>query len=157
MRMRTTLLLAAGLLLAGCAAPGKPTTGTGSGSTALDVRHLDGCASGETREHSEVVAGRAALQDLWNRSCGGGPAPDVDFAQRTVVAYFWGQKATSGYSVELLNATDDGGSVTVRVARDAPGPSCFNAQLITYPADVATIPMTAEAVTFATLDRTVPC
>lgn len=151
----------AAMLLAGCAAPaGRDAPGAGGSSAspaALDVQRLDGCASREAAQRSDVVAGQAALQELWNRSCGGGPAPVVDFAQRTVVAYFWGQKPTGGFRVEILNATAAGGTVTVRVARDAPGAGCVNAQVVTYPAGLATIPRTAASIGFDAVDRTVPC
>ncbi|MCA1814653.1 MAG: protease complex subunit PrcB family protein [Halobacteriales archaeon] len=159
--MRPLPAVLAALLLAGCATPAPPGangTNGGTGSTALlDVARIEGCASQQAAERSDVINSQGALQELWGRSCGGGQAPSVDFARRTVVAYFWGEKRTGGYSTEVVNASDDGARIVVRVARDTPGPACYNAQIITHPADLASIPSTSKPVVFDTVDRTMPC
>jgi len=161
-------LLVAGLallLLAGCTTTPAPRGSNGTSSTgtppassaSLAFDRVDGCASSRSSEQQVVARSQADFDAMWRASCGPNPEPSVDFAGRTVLAYFWGEKRTGGFSTEVVNVTDSGAQVEVRVARDSPGPGCATAQIVTHPADVVSIPATSKPVTFTFVDRTVPC
>jgi hypothetical protein len=160
-------MLVLGLVLAaGCTSPAD----TLPQGKALAWDELEGCASTQASERNEVVQSQDELDALWASSCSGagpgvpqlvgsgqGEAPRVDFARHTVLAVFWGQKSTGGYSTEVVNITEASDHIAVRVARDSPGPACAVAQVVTYPAYLATTEKLAKAVHFAFVDRTVPC
>jgi hypothetical protein len=84
------------------------------------------------------VAGDAAsLAALW-RSVGGNQlpapaAPTVNFAQSRVVAFFWGQKTSGGYSVQYLSSRLSGNTLHVTLRLAMPAPGSMTTQVLTSP------------------------
>lgn len=67
------------------------------------------------------------------------PEPEMDFSKAAVVAAFAGEKRTGGYSVAIKNA---GEKVSVEVI--APPKDAFVTQALTYPFQIALVPVEEE-------------
>ena len=164
--MRAPLLLAVlSLLLAGCATPER--TGTAPGpdeGRALSFTPMDECGSTQASELNTVVQGQQEWEQLWERSCRGGPLdaedqppPEVDFARSSVVASFWGEKSTGGYSVRILAITEMDDHVLIEVERAAPPPTCPVIQVLTYPHAMARSEKLTKAARFSFQDIVTEC
>lgn len=114
-----------------------------SGSSAPSVGPVPGCFSQRATELYEVIRDQAAWVRRWQESCqanseGGAPpqtppAPAVDWERQAIIAAFWGQKSSGGYTIELRRVTQTATHDVFEVVRTAPGPGCGTAAVITHP------------------------
>jgi hypothetical protein len=107
-----------------------------------------GDQSGVDVERQVVARTAAEWTGLWRQHAAGQPAPSVDFAKEMVVAVFLGSRNTAGYSVEIVNAETEQGSLIVRYRQRAPSPDAITAQIITTPFQIVAIPKASGDVTF---------
>lgn len=165
--------LALALLLAGCTGPGgtspydggsPPGTtppGPGPQEGPVTFERFEGCTSVQEQEQYVVVSSQAQWEALWLDACaegqGGQPPPDVDFAQRSLVAAFWGQKQTGGFAVSVQAITVRAADTQVEVERVTPGPTCAVTSVLTYPADLVLAPKLAKPPTWTFHDRVEEC
>jgi hypothetical protein len=66
--------------------------------------------------------------------------PSVDFSKSTVIAVFAGQKPNGGYDARVTDVLKNENNITVYATFSEPGPSCVNAQVITSPYHIISIP-----------------
>jgi hypothetical protein len=90
---------------------------------------------------------------LWKRHAPAMALPTVDLASRTVVAVFLGSRPSGGFAVEIVGAHTKGGVTTVEWREKRPGPDEMNAQIITSPAHIASIPKVAGDIRFEKLEK----
>ena len=72
----------------------------------------------------------------------------MDFNSESVLAVFLGQRATSGYSAEILSVRAKGGSVRVDWREVAPGPNCIVLMVVTVPFTIVRIPVPGAEASF---------
>lgn len=108
-----------------------------------------------------VIRDQAAWQAAWDRITRNRipPAnlPPVDFSSRIVLLAASGTKPTGGYSIAIVQATEDNGAITVEVTPISPGANCVVPQLVTSPVDIGTIPQTSVPITFNITRKTQNC
>lgn len=157
------------LLLAGCTAPAA-LPGDGE-PRALALERIEDCSSRQASELNKVVQTQREWEQLWRQACGDGSVvpvaaadaqgantpPLVDFAQRTVLATFWGQKNNGGFGTQVEVVEERGGEALVRVARVRAGPSCATLQAITYPHDIVVVAKLTAPVRWTFQDRVQDC
>lgn len=119
------------LLLTGCTSPG--------GGDWQDL----GCVTGQergrgTQEGTWMATDPSGFQPLWSESCSNEEIPDVDFGEEQVVAYFWGEKSTGGYILEVQEVKD-GSPHQILIERITPGEDCATTAALTYPGIVLAI------------------
>ncbi len=61
------------------------------------------------------------------------PTPSVDFSQSRVVAFFWGQKPTGGYSLQLVSSQLVGDTLRVTLRLTSPPAGAIVTQALTSP------------------------
>ena len=155
----------ASLLLAGClpeegvmnagSAPGVPRTGEAPGppSAELPFGTVDqGIRSGIRDARQAVVRDPGTWGALWAEHVKGRvpepPLPLVDFSREMVLAYFLGEKPTSGYAVEIREIALSAGRVLVHVAVTAPPPGAPVLQVLTQPFHIVRAPRSELPVEF---------
>ena len=87
-----------------------------------------------------VVRSPAEWSTLWKAHDPRGPLPPVDFTREMVVAVFVGSRPTSGYSVEIVRAVGNSGTLVVEYVETAPSRDAITAQVLTAPYHLAAIP-----------------
>jgi protease stability complex PrcB-like protein len=107
-----------------------------------------GDQSGVDVERQVVARTAAEWAALWRQHAPGQPPPSVDFAKEMVVAVFLGSRNTAGYSVEIVSAETEQGSLIVRYRPRAPSPDAITAQIITTPFQVVAMPRATGDVKF---------
>jgi hypothetical protein len=107
-----------------------------------------GDQSGLETERRAVARTDAEWTALWRQHAPAGPAPPVDFSKETVVGVFLGSRSTAGYSVEIVSAALDQGTLLVRYRQRAPAPDAITAQIITTPFHIVAVPKTSADVKF---------
>jgi hypothetical protein len=157
--------VAACALLAGCAGPGDPaptaSPGDGPGSTSAaptspasdepkgGFRVLEtGTNSGIGSDGFEgrVLRDQAAWEAFWAehkswQSEPGSP-PAVDFAGgEAAVAVFMGNQSSSGYSIEVSDASPAYGGLLVHYVTWSPGGGCATAAVTTQPFQLVAVPL----------------
>ncbi|WP_457631792.1 protease complex subunit PrcB family protein [Oceanithermus sp.] len=79
----------------------------------------------------------AFLQQIWPLASGNRvprPAPpQVDFERQSVAAFFWGQKRSGGYSLEVLGVELNGDVAEIRLELKRPAPGTIVTQSLTSP------------------------
>lgn len=131
-----------GLALGGClpredrGCPACP--GAGTASLLLPFETVDhGVHSGVREERRVVVRDEAAWRALWDEHVAGRvpepPLPSVDFTREMAVAFFLGEKPTSGYGVEIVEIVLGGERLQVRVEVVSPPPGAPVLQVLTQP------------------------
>ena len=90
---------------------------------------------------------------LWKRHAPAQPLPAVDLSTRTVVAVFLGSRPSAGFAVEITGTRAKDGVTTVEWRETRPGPGEMNAQIITSPAHIASIPKVAGEIRFEKLEK----
>jgi len=91
-----------------------------------------------------LVNNASSWQALWKSSCWMSEPPPVDFSAASVLAAFWGRRLTTGYRIEITNATAFDGNATVLVVRTSPG-KCVGAPGHSWPVSLATTEKLREA------------
>ena len=90
---------------------------------------------------------------LWKRHAPALPLPAVDLSTRTVVAVFLGSRPSGGFAVEITGTRVKDGVTTVEWREKRPGPDDMNAQIITSPAHIASIPKVTGEIRFEKLQK----
>ena len=93
-------------------------------------------------EEPRQVAVRSAGEwaALWKMHEATAQMPAVDFTREMVVAVFAGSRPTGGYSVEIVRAVGNTGTLVVEYVESAPAAGSVAAQLLTAPYHLAAIP-----------------
>ncbi|MEP6908856.1 MAG: protease complex subunit PrcB family protein [Actinomycetota bacterium] len=69
-----------------------------------------------------------------------GSAPGVDFSTHELLFVSVGPRSSTGYSVQVLSARDDGGTINVRVSERTPGLNEHVEPHVTYPYRLLSLP-----------------
>jgi hypothetical protein len=84
-----------------------------------------------------LASNQSQLQTIWRLATGlqlPQPAPpSVDFNLNRVVAFFWGQKPTGGYGIQLLSTQLSGNTLRVTLRLNSPAPGAILTQALTSP------------------------
>ena len=105
-------------------------------------------------EPKQAVARTAAeWTALWRQHAGDAPAPAVDLSTRTVIAVFLGTRGTAGYAVDITGTRQAAGVLTVEWRERRPDRDAITAQVLTSPAQIATIPKFAGEIRFEKAER----
>lgn len=84
-----------------------------------------------------LLSSQVQLESVWRLAVGHMlPAPTipvVDFDQSRVVAFFWGQKPTGGFGIQLLNTWLVGSTLRVELRLSSPAPGAIVTQALTSP------------------------
>ena len=102
-------------------------------------------------ERQVVARSGAEWNALWRQHDPERAAPAVDFAKEMVVGVFLGSRNTAGYSVEILSAAVEQGTLVVRYRQRAPSPGAITAQIITMPFHLVAVPTASAEVKFQRL------
>ncbi len=161
MRRRVVLGLAVGgvLLLGGCLPrddAGCPACSGGGPQVGLDLgleRVDQGTSSGIRDARQVVVRDAATWAALWQQHTAGAhpprPLPEVDFLREMVLAFFLGERPTSGYSAHITDIVLHPDHMLVRVRVGAPPPGTVVLQVLTQPYDIVRVPRSGVPVQFA--------
>ena len=102
----------------------------------------------------ELVANDEDWRQAWTAIGGGRPVPEVNFATRSVVVVYQGQKPTGGYSVSVEEIRRDGTVLAVRVNERRPASGSFTTQVITSPFVAVSVPRPAAGTIVRFADET---
>ncbi len=97
------------------------------------------------------------LAMLWTMLGRTDAMPEVDFTMSEVLAVFDEERPSAGYAVEVVSVSDANDTRTVTIRHLLPGESCTNAQMLTKPYVLITVPKTTLPLTHARESVTVPC
>ncbi len=115
-----------------------------------------GVHSGIRAERRVVVRDGTAWAALWaEHGAGRTPQPElppVDFTQEMVVGYFWGEKPTAGYRVELTEVVAEATRLVVRVEVGSPPPGAPVLQVLTQPYHLVRLPRSELPVEFLVVE-----
>jgi hypothetical protein len=99
-----------------------------------------------------LASNTSQLLTLWRLATGNQipqPAtPAVDFNLNRVVAFFWGQKPTGGYSVQYVSSQLSGNTLRVTLRLNSPAPGAILTQALTSPFVILEVPGRFERVEF---------
>jgi hypothetical protein len=95
----------------------------------------------------------AEWEKLWRSHAFEKPLPKVDFSTRRVVAIFLGSRPTPGYQIEIISVKTEGDTSTVEWRELRPQQGLLQAQVLTSPALIASIPKTGSTVAFRKVTR----
>ncbi|MDW8424341.1 MAG: protease complex subunit PrcB family protein [Meiothermus sp.] len=91
-----------------------------------------------------LASNTSQLVTLWRLATGNQipqPAtPAVDFNLSRVVAFFWGQKPTGGYSVQYVSSQLSGSTLRVTLRLNSPAPGAILTQALTSPFVMLEVP-----------------
>lgn len=91
-----------------------------------------------------IASNQGQLQSIWRLATGNQlpqPAtPSVDFNLNRVVAFFWGQKPTGGYGIQLLNTQLSASTLRVTLRLVSPAPGAILTQALTSPFVMLEVP-----------------
>ncbi len=107
-----------------------------------------GDMSGIDMPRQSAVRTEAEWTALWKLHAPAKPAPAVDFTRTLVLAAFLGTRPTAGFSVEIVGARDEGGTLVVQVVEKRPPPDAITAQVLTAPYHIVAVPAHAGPVRF---------
>jgi PrcB C-terminal len=108
---------------------------------AVPVRSLDkGPMSQIDAARQAVVRSTAEWDTLWQQHAGDRARPAVDFSKDMVVAVFLGTRPSSGFSVEIVGARQEGSALVVLYRESRPQPGVVAAQVLTSPYHVVAVP-----------------
>lgn len=99
-----------------------------------------------------LAANQAQLDSIWRNATGNQlptPAtPNVNFAANRVVAFFWGQKPSGGYTVSLVGTQTVGNTLRVTLNLTSPRPGDITTQALTSPFIILSVPGAPTKVEF---------
>jgi hypothetical protein len=105
--------------------------------------------SGINAASYSVVKSQQDWEALWKAhtaSVDPRPAtPAVDFQKEFVVATFWGDKPSSGYTVDIVSAVANRDTITVTVRQKSPPPGAPVLTVVTQPYDMVAVTRTGLA------------
>lgn len=96
-----------------------------------------------------IVRSEAEWQKLWSELGSRQVIPKVDFQTRMVVGVFLGTRATSGFSVQIVEVREGSGELSVKYAERRPSPTNPVMQVLTAPFALVSIPKREGSVRFA--------
>jgi hypothetical protein len=116
---------------------------------ASPLRVLDkGIQSRVDEGRQVIVRTPAEWTALWRQHSPDRDQPRVDFGRDMVVGVFLGSRATAGFSVEVVSAHSEEGTLIVRFRETRPKTDVIVAQVITSPYHLVAIPHHAGNVKF---------
>ena len=153
----------AAVLLGGCLPEGLRWAGPGEtggemdegeGTGQVPFNALDhGVRSGIRDARRLVIRDVETWQALWAEHVAGRvpapPLPPVDFAREMVLAFFLGEKPTSGYTATITEVLQLQDKLRVKVAVETPPPGSFLLQVLTQPFHIVRLPRYDLPVEFA--------
>jgi len=154
-----------GLLLGGCfpkeALEPRPLVcpgGTSAPALSVPFETIDqGVHSGIRSGRQLVVRDSAAWAALWAEHIAGRvsapPLPVIDFAREMVIAFFLGEKPTSGYSAGIAEIVFDDNKLIVRVDVESPPPGTILLQMLTQPFHIVMSTRSDAPVEFVIVER----
>jgi hypothetical protein len=89
---------------------------------------------------------------LWHQHSWDRPTPTVDFAHEMVAGVFMGTRPTAGFSIEIVGARQEQGTLVVEYRETRPGRDTITAQVITAPYHLVAIPQFTGTVTFRKIE-----
>jgi hypothetical protein len=93
-----------------------------------------------------VVRDQTAWRAMWERVYRAiqplPPLPSVDFTQSMLVVVALGSRPTTGYDGTVAAAARDDGILRVQALERYPGAGCVEAEMLTNPIDIVTLPAT---------------
>ncbi len=112
-----------------------------------------GYASGYTQAQNFVINDQAAWSKVWTLAfCSSpNPCPDVpvvNFASRTVLAVFMGQKPILGYQINITQVSRIGPNVLVAIDATVPAQTCGGLTALVFPSHIVDIQKTNAKVFF---------
>lgn len=128
-------LLAGLISLCGVLEACGPEQGRGESLGAeLPVRplRLEGLRTSAVATGNRVWSSEQEFTRFW-QAHSSAPRPEIDFAERSVVAVFLGERPNAGYSVEIGRIFISDGVVVVHYTELLPNPERDYATMITYP------------------------
>jgi hypothetical protein len=118
-------------------------------TTAAPMRTIArGDQSGVETERQSVARTDVEWTALWHQHAPEQQPPPVDFSKEIVVGVFLGSRSTAGYSVEIVGAAVEQGTLVVRYRQRAPASDAITAQIITTPFHLVAVPKTTADVKF---------
>jgi heat shock protein HslJ/uncharacterized protein YecT (DUF1311 family) len=116
---------------------------------------------GITTQRFEVIRDSSSFTNLWrSHSEGFSPAPEqpvVDFDQNMVIATFFGEQRTGGYSIEITGVAELADSIVVNVKGTLPGAGCMLTMAVSKPYHVVNIPKSSKPAAFVTTVERANC
>ena len=85
---------------------------------------------------------------LWKLHAPTRPAPAIDFTKNMVAGVFLGTRPTSGFSVEIVGASVEGGTLVLKYVETRPRRDAITAQILTAPFHIVALPAHAGPVRF---------
>jgi hypothetical protein len=145
------------LALTFAAALAQPPTSPGtaqSTTTAPAMKTIDKGEHSNMDDAAQVVAKtQQEWEQLWQRHAPERSRPAVDFSKEMVLAVFLGSRPTAGYALEIVSATQNGGTLVVRYRESAPARSAMTAQVLTSPYHFVAVPFFPGSVKFEKAER----
>lgn len=89
---------------------------------------------------------------LWREHAPETPPPRVDLATHTIVALFLGTRPSAGYEVTIASVERDSHGVVVRYGATRPAPDAMNAQVLTSPFHIVSVPRFDGGARFERID-----
>jgi len=107
----------------------------------VPVRSLDKGPMSQIADARQAVArSTAEWEALWRQHAGDRVRPAVDFSKDMAVAVFLGTRSSSGFSVEIVGAREEGAALVVMYRESRPQPGTVAAQVLTAPYHVVAVP-----------------
>ena len=130
-------------------------SGAGRETAAISISEIaKGQQCGIATQRFEVIRDSSSFTNLWrSQSAGFFPAPEqpvVDFNQNIVIATFFGEQRTGGYSIEITGVAELADSIVVNVKGTLPGAGSMLTMVVSKPYHVVTIPKSSKPVAFVT-------
>jgi hypothetical protein len=116
------------------------------------LRHSAHSAYTDQNPAAFLLRNQGELEPVWRLAVGHMlPAPTmpvVDFGQSRVVAFFWGQKPTGGFSIQLLGSRLVDSTLRVELHLSIPAPDAMVTQALTSPFLMLEVPARFTRVEF---------
>ena len=107
----------------------------------VPVRSLDKGPMSQVDGARQAVARSSTEWDaLWRQHAGDRARPAVDFSKDMAVAVFLGTRSSSGFSVEIVGAREEGPALVVMYRESRPQPGTVAAQVLTAPYHIVAVP-----------------
>jgi|CXWL01.1.fsa_nt_gi hypothetical protein len=141
------------LAIAGCMVPSAPAMGRDLPLERLRPDPAAYTLSSTFEEAGQFIArDESTWRDLWQRVHGRSrpvpPLPTVDFGQEMIAVAAMGRRPSGGYAIRLELAYREGPTTVIVVRQEQPGRGCIVPSALTYPVDIARLPISPDPVTF---------
>jgi PrcB C-terminal len=87
-----------------------------------------------------TVRSAVEWEKLWRLHAGERARPAVDFGREMVVAVFLGSRPTAGFSIEIVDAREEGDALVVQYRETRPPAGGIVAQVLTSPYHIVAMP-----------------